>query len=67
MHHLVLAETSVAAVVSLLFFFALFIGILVWLFVTGKTGRWARDARMPLDDTNPVEPRIVHSKDKNNG
>lgn len=45
-----LAETSVAAVVSLLFFFSLFVGIVVWVLMTGKSGRWKRDARMPLDD-----------------
>ncbi|MFO0826826.1 MAG: cbb3-type cytochrome c oxidase subunit 3 [Phycisphaerales bacterium] len=62
-----LAETSIAAIVSLLFFFSLFIGIIVWLIVTGKTGRWARDARMPLDDVHPVEPRYDAGQEKRNG
>ncbi|MBL9148455.1 MAG: cbb3-type cytochrome c oxidase subunit 3 [Phycisphaerae bacterium] len=67
MHALILAETSIPAVVSLLFFFSLFIGILIWLYVAGRNGRWARDARMPLDDVNPVEPRIRQSQEKSNG
>lgn len=35
--------------VSLIVFLLLFIGMLVWLFVVPST-RWARDARMPLED-----------------
>lgn len=54
---LLLAETHLWSIVSLLFFFALFLGILVWIVVVGRTGRWRRDARMPLDDVHPVEPR----------
>lgn len=53
----ILAETHYLSIVSLLFFFALFVGILVWIMVVARTGRWTRDARMPLDDHNPVEPR----------
>lgn len=56
-----LAESSFWPVLSTLFFFALFIGIIVWLLVTGRSGRWSRDARMPLDDVHPVEPRTPPS------
>jgi cbb3-type cytochrome oxidase subunit 3 len=34
---------------SLLFFFGVFIGMVVWL-VLSKSSRWRRDARIPLDD-----------------
>jgi cbb3-type cytochrome oxidase subunit 3 len=51
-----LGETSIAAVASLLFFFTLFLGILAWLVIANKSGRFARDARIPLED-EPVEER----------
>jgi cbb3-type cytochrome oxidase subunit 3 len=53
---LLLGETSIAAVVSLLFFFTLFLGILAWLVIANRSGRFARDARIPLED-EPVEER----------
>jgi cbb3-type cytochrome oxidase subunit 3 len=34
---------------SLLFFFGVFIGMVVWLLLS-KSARWRRDARIPLDD-----------------
>ncbi len=51
-----LAETSVLAIVSLLFFFSLFLGILAWLVIANKSGRFERDARIPLED-EPIERR----------
>lgn len=49
--------SSVLPVVSLLFFFGLFIGVLLWLALTRKS-RWDADARIPLDDgPDPVTPR----------
>lgn len=48
---------SVLPIVSLVFFFALFVGVLLWLFLT-KRSRWEADARIPLDDgPDPVTPR----------
>jgi hypothetical protein len=41
---------------SLIFFLALFIGMVVRL-VLSRSTRWARDARMPLDDLNPQDDR----------
>ncbi|MDZ4830644.1 MAG: cbb3-type cytochrome c oxidase subunit 3 [Phycisphaerae bacterium] len=57
-----LAETSFGAIASLLIFFAMFIGIVVWILVAGRSGRWARDARIPLDDDKPVTPRSTDSQ-----
>lgn len=34
---------------SLLFFFGVFVGMVVWL-VLSKSSRWGRDARIPLDE-----------------
>ncbi len=53
----ILADMAFWPVASTVFFFTLFVGIIVWLIVTGRSGRWSRDARMPLDDVHPVEPR----------
>jgi len=41
---------------SLIFFLALFIGMVVRL-VLSRSGRWAQAARMPLDDLNPQDDR----------
>ncbi len=41
---------------SLIFFLALFIGMVVRL-VLSRSTRWARNARMPLDDLNPQDDR----------
>ena len=51
----ILAETSVPAMVSLFFFLALFLGILVWVTVGNRHGRFTRDSRIPLQD-DPVDP-----------
>lgn len=48
---------SVLPLVSLVFFFALFLGVVLWL-VLSKRSRWEADARIPLDDgPDPVTPR----------
>jgi cbb3-type cytochrome oxidase subunit 3 len=41
--------------VSMLFFLAVFLGVIAWL-IFSKKERWARDASIPLSET-PVEPR----------
>lgn len=61
-----IAETSIPAVVSLLFFFSLFLGILGWLVIANKSGRFARDARIPLED-DPVELRKGLAKEHPHG
>ena len=49
--------SSLLPIVSLLFFLGLFVGVVLWLFLTRKS-RWDADARIPLDDgPNPVTPR----------
>jgi hypothetical protein len=45
---------------SLIFFLLLFIGLVIRL-VFSRSTRWARDARMPLDDLNPQDDR-THGK-----
>jgi cbb3-type cytochrome oxidase subunit 3 len=48
---------SVLPIVSLIFFLALFLGVVLWLLLT-KRSRWEADARIPLDDgPDPVTPR----------
>jgi cbb3-type cytochrome oxidase subunit 3 len=62
------AQTDVLSIVSLLFFFSLFIGILVWLVVGNKNGRFTRDARLPLmDDQTVMDDRTRTSKEQRNG
>lgn len=56
-------ETSLPAVISLLFFLTLFLGILLWLVVANKSGRFTRDARIPLED-EPVEHRKPLAKEQ---
>jgi hypothetical protein len=46
---------------SLIFFLVLFIGMVVRLILSRST-RWARDARMPLDDLNPQDDRTMNKK-----
>jgi len=41
---------------SMLFFIAVFLGVVAWL-VFSKKERWARDASIPLSES-PVEPRM---------
>lgn len=41
--------------VSMLFFIAVFLGVVAWLIFSNKE-RWARDASIPLSEA-PVEPR----------
>lgn len=43
------------ATISLVFFFALFVAIVVWVFVVPKS-RWQKDAQIPLTK-EPVEER----------
>jgi cbb3-type cytochrome oxidase subunit 3 len=62
------AQTDVLSIVSLLFFFSLFIGILVWLVVGNRNGRFTRDARLPLmDDQTVMDDRTRSPKEHRNG
>jgi len=54
-----LAASGTVGTVALLFFLALFIGIVLWLSLS-KSDRWKRDADIPLKD-EPVEPRHPES------
>jgi cbb3-type cytochrome oxidase subunit 3 len=47
----ILAETAIIPTISTVVLFAFFIGILLWLILAGRDGRYARDARLPLDDS----------------
>lgn len=58
-----IAETSIPAVVSLLFFLCLFLGILLWVAFGNRHGRFARDARIPLED-EPVDPIAPRASDR---
>jgi cbb3-type cytochrome oxidase subunit 3 len=51
------AGLSIYAEVALLLFLAAFAGIVWWVFRPSARARWKADARMPLDDETPVEPR----------
>ena len=46
--------------ISLIFFFGLFIAIVLRL-VFSRSKRWQQDARIPLDDTKPVDDRTRRS------
>jgi cbb3-type cytochrome oxidase subunit 3 len=59
-----LAATSIPAVVSLLFFLCLFLGILLWVAFGNRHGRFTRDARIPLED-EPVDPIAPRASDRN--
>ena len=45
---------------ALLFFFALWVLILAWVAIA-RRGKYENDARIPLDDEHPVEPRTPGS------
>lgn len=45
------------AVVALVLFILAFLAIVWWIFRPGASGRYRRDAQMPLDDHTPQEPR----------
>ncbi len=53
----VLAESTIGSILSLLFFFGLFLGILAWVMFGNRSGRFTRDANIPLDDGEPVSDR----------
>ncbi|MDZ4755618.1 MAG: hypothetical protein SGJ11_14115 [Phycisphaerae bacterium] len=64
---LTLAESTVGSIVSLLFFVSLFVGILVWLVVANRNGRFARDARLPLSEIEPIATSTAKRKEHTNG
>ena len=43
--------------VALVLFLVVFVAILIWVFSRSNRDRWASDARMPLDDVHPQQPR----------
>ena len=43
--------------VALVLFLLVFVVITVWVFRRSNRDRWAADARMPLDDIHPQQPR----------
>ena len=51
------AGLAVFAEVGMVLFFIAFLGIAWWVFRPANRARWARDARMPLDDVHPQQPR----------
>lgn len=58
---MLLAEASGPwPVVSLLTFLALFAGVVAWIWIV-PSGRWQRDARMPLEEA-PMEPRLKEDR-----
>ncbi len=54
-----LAASGTVGTLALLFFLALFIGLVLWLSLS-RSDRWKRDADIPLQD-DPVEPRHPES------
>lgn len=54
---------SIYAQIALVIFVLAFIAIVIWLFRPGAKERFRRDARMPLDDDTPVEPRTPPKDD----
>ena len=54
-----LAASGTVGTLALLFFLALFIGLVLWLSLS-KSDRWKRDADIPLHD-EPVDPRHSES------
>ena len=43
--------------VALVLFVLVFVAILVWVFRRANRERWTADARLPLDDIEPQQPR----------
>jgi len=52
---MILAAGSLLSQVALIVAMSLFVGIIVWLWVTPRA-RWRNDAQIPLSD-EPIEPR----------
>ena len=51
------AGLSTYAQIALVLFVVAFLGILWWVMRPSHRRRWDSDAMMPLDDTNPQQPR----------
>lgn len=51
------AGLSIYAQIALVIFMAAFVAIIVWVLRPGARDRFRRDAMIPLDDEQPVEPR----------
>lgn len=51
------AGLSIYAQIALVIFMAAFVAIIVWVLRPGSRDRFRRDAMIPLDDEQPVEPR----------
>ncbi|MEO8619829.1 MAG: cbb3-type cytochrome c oxidase subunit 3 [bacterium] len=45
------------AEIGMVLFFLAFLGIVWWVFRPANRKRWTLDARMPLDDVHPQQPR----------
>lgn len=50
------AATQISQIVALLFFFALFVGVLVYVFWPGNKKTFEEAARLPLDDEMNDKP-----------
>lgn len=57
-----LAADGTIGTIALVFFLALFVGIVLWL-VFSNSSRWKRDAEIPLHE-DPVEPRTPEATDE---
>lgn len=57
-----LAADGTVGTIALVFFLALFLGIVLWL-IFSNSARWQRDAEIPLQD-DPVEPRTSETTDE---
>jgi cbb3-type cytochrome oxidase subunit 3 len=51
------AGLSIYAEVALVLFVVAFLAIIWWVFRPANRRRWEADARMPLDDLHPQQPR----------
>ncbi|HET9064206.1 MAG TPA: cbb3-type cytochrome c oxidase subunit 3 [Gemmatimonadales bacterium] len=56
------AGLSGYAIVGLLLFLFAFLAIIAWVFRPSARQRWKQDARMPLDDETPQQPRERRSE-----
>ena len=51
------AGLAVFAEIGMILFFIAFLGIAWWVFRPANRKRWVTDAKMPLDDVHPQQPR----------
>ncbi len=59
-------DPSLWKTVALLSFFLIFVGVVIWTYLVGRTNRFQHDAGLPLDEGRPVRNSHLSTQEDNN-